>query len=104
QLCETHDVRAPTAAYIPAQMCPYAGAARPRDFEILGHREVAEYARHLEFSADAGPRNLVLLQILQRLAVERDRAGARLDLAADDIERRGLAGPVWPDQATQLNL
>ena len=33
-----------------------------------------------------------------------DRSGCRLDLAADDVERGGLAGAVGPDQAAQFAL
>ena len=38
------------------------GLPRSRDLEILAHREIAEHARHLELAADAGARDLVLLQ------------------------------------------
>ncbi|RTE67839.1 hypothetical protein BHE90_017787, partial [Fusarium euwallaceae] len=102
QFGQTFDVFAPGVADTPAQIAQHGGAARPCHVKILAHRKLAEHARHLELTADAGAGDLVFLEILQRGAVKTDGAGARLDLAADDVERSGLAGAVRPDQRDQM--
>src|SRR3546814_14810955 len=64
--------------------------------------ELAEHARHLELPAHAGAFDLVLLGPAERLFAEPDLARAGLGLAADQVERGGLAGAVRPDEAAQL--
>src|SRR5690606_9742761 len=50
------------------------------------------------------PGDPVLLHAMDRDAAEADRPLGEADLAADQVERGGLAGAVRPDQAAELAL
>ena len=86
------------------QRTEHGAAARIGDLEILEHGEIFEHRRRLEFAADAGLHDLVLLQLRQLLAAKLDRPGGGSRLAADQIEHRGLAGAVGADDDADLVL
>src|SRR5215471_12550590 len=97
-------MRASGISDVPTQIAEHAGAPRTRHFQVLANRELAEHTRHLELAADTCTRDLMLFEIVQRGAVEQHRPARGLDLAADDVQRRGLPCTVRPDQTAQLAL
>ena len=72
--------------------------------EVFAHRQVLEYARHLEFPADPSPRNLVFLPIGDVVAQEGHLPAGRLGAAGDEVHERRFAGAVSPDQDAQLSF
>ena len=80
----------------------HGAAARVGDLQVLEHGEVFVDRRRLELAADAGADDLVLLHLGQLAALERDGAAGRLGPAADEVEHRGLAGAVGPDDDADL--
>ena len=71
------------------------------DQQILEHGELFERLRDLAGAADAGAATLAALA-LKIAAVEADDAGVLRELAGDQVEQRGLARPVRPDDADRL--
>src|SRR6266540_5617659 len=61
-----------------------------------------EHAGRLEDDADAEPCAPVRRQPVDARAVERDGAALQRYLAADEVEQRGLPGPVGADDAAQF--
>src|SRR5581483_5373663 len=51
---------------------------------------------------DPPPPDPVRRQTVQPLAVEPDRAGIGREVPGEEVEQRGLAGPVRPDQGPAL--
>ena len=66
---------------------------RPHRLEGVG----GQFLRH---EADQRARGAVVADDV--MAVDRDRAGGRIDDAADDADQRGLAGAVRPEQRENL--
>jgi hypothetical protein len=68
-------------------------------------RKRGEFRRqrgYLEAAAEAEPRPLGHLQIVDDLAEEADRAGIGAQRAGDLVDQRRLAGAVGPDQRMDL--
>jgi hypothetical protein len=63
---------------------------------------VREQAEPLQGARDAEAGELVRPDPAQRPALPGDLPGVRSDEAADDVEQRGLAGAVGPDEAEHL--
>src|SRR3989304_3267016 len=74
-------------------------AERPEDAaaEVLEHAEAREEVGHLEGAAEAPPVDLVGGQVGDVLALEPDAPARHRVLARDQVEQRGLAGAVRPD-------
>ena len=72
------------------------------DLEILGDAERLEYARHLEFDADAAPDSIVRLEPGDIVPVVEDLSARRRILAEDEAEERALAGAVRADEAVEF--
>jgi len=89
---------------LPEQGAGDVAAARYREFEIFEHREVFVDRRSLEFSSDAETYDLLFLAAGDFLVLELDRALRDLRPTADQVEHRGLAGAVRPDDDAQLAL
>ena len=70
-----------------------------RQTDGLERRQVAEQLVDLEGADDAEPHALVGGNIGDVLAVEQDASAARLHHAGEQIDQRGLAGAVRPDQS-----
>jgi hypothetical protein len=66
---------------------------RPNGLEGVG----GEFLRH---EADQRARRAILFR--EMMSVDQDRAGRRIDDAADDVDQRGLAGAIWPQQREDL--
>jgi hypothetical protein len=72
------------------------------DEQVLEHGEILERLRNLVGAADAGPA-APLRRLLQEVsAVETNAAGRRRQAAGDQVEQRGLARAVRPDDADRL--
>src|SRR5579863_3032926 len=85
--------------------CPeYRATARKRNFQVLEHREVIIDRGGLEFAADARLHDLVFPQFRKLLATKLNRTRCRFGLAADQVEHRGLAGPVRADDDADFVL
>jgi hypothetical protein len=89
---------------LPEQGAGDVAAARYREFEIFEHREVFVDRRSLEFSSDTETYDLLFLAAGDFLVLELDRALRDLRPTADQVEHRGLAGAVRPDDDAQLAL
>ena len=68
---------------------------------VVEHAQLAEQPDVLEGPRQPGPRDRVRLQPVDALAVQRHRAGVGPVHAGQQVERRGLAGAVGPDQPVQ---
>src|SRR5213593_264495 len=80
-----------------------AEAAVQAGHHVLEDGHAAEELRGLEGAAEAARRDRARLLADERHAVETDLAAVgRID-AADDVEQRGLARAVGPDDATDLS-
>ena len=86
----------------------HAGAPpQPRvraDQHVVEHAQVAEHAAVLEGAREAERGELLGRQAGDVAAREVDAAGVRRVEPGDEIEQRGLAGAVRPDDADQLAL
>ncbi len=71
-------------------------------FNVLAHRHIAKGLGHLKSAVDAELRQLVHRHLVHRLAVERNTAAVGAVQARDDIDGRGLARAVGPDQTDDL--
>ena len=80
---------------------PFACADLRRDHQILAHGQRAEHAPALRHETDALARDDVGREAGDRLAVQADRAAARLEEAHDRRHAGGLAGAVAAEQAEQ---
>ena len=78
-----------------------AGLVPRRGQHVLQHRQVAEFARHLEGAHQAEARALFGRHASQGPAVVDDLAGLRLHEAAEHREQGALAGAVRPDETGQ---
>src|SRR5271166_925186 len=81
---------------------PIAGRDLDRDPDVVGDRKFGKDLGDLE-----GPRHAARDTPFGRergdvAAFEQDRARSRRKEAADEIEERGLAGAVWPDDRAQF--
>ena len=74
------------------------------DQQILEHGDVLERTRNLERAADAGDAAGAWRRRRDIAAVKVDRAAVRREQAGDQIEQRGLAGAVGPDDAERFAL
>src|SRR5581483_3599130 len=74
------------------------------DQNVLDGGHVVEQADVLEGAGDAAIDDLVGLEPDNALAGEDQLAAGRREQAGDDVEERGLAGPVRADQAEHLAL
>src|SRR5579875_2294256 len=92
--------RRTSAARVPHPHGPVVGAGGHED--VLQHGEGAEDARELKGPRDPPRRPLLRRHPLDRLSPEPHDAAVGGDLAADEVEEGGLAGPVGPDQAADL--
>src|SRR6185369_11706632 len=75
-----------------------------RQLEVLEHGQILVDGRSLELAADAKTNDLLLPVAGDLLVLELDRAFRNARAAADQIEHRGLAGAVRPDDHAQLAL
>ena len=73
-----------------------------RDAQVVAHRQVGEQLEPLERARDPEPGPLVRVEPAHVAAVEQDPARRRREHAGDDVEQRGLARAVGPDQAGDL--
>ena len=80
------------------------GAQEAADHRVLDHRHVGERPHDLEGAADARRADLVRTQARDVPAREADRSAVRHHRAGDEVEQRGLAGAVGPDQRDDLAL
>ena len=69
---------------------------------ILERAEFGEDIAVLERAADAEPRHALGARGAQRLAAERNRAGARPQLAGEQIDQRRFARAVGADERVNL--
>ena len=83
----------------PACLSVGAGVHVGADDDVVRHRHARERAHDLEGAADAGCAQLVRLAPDHIAAVEQDLPGVRLEEAVEQVEDRGLACPVRPDDA-----
>jgi hypothetical protein len=92
----------------PAQRLPQReGAAlgdAAGDEQIVGDAQAGEDLRHLERARDAGGDDGARRQRGDVAAEEGDAAGARLQIAGDEVDEGCLAGPVGADDADALAL
>jgi hypothetical protein len=72
------------------------------DHNVLPRRQSDQRLGDLEGTPDAALRAGVRRQIVDQILAQDDRARARLELPADQIEQRRLAGAVRSDQAQDL--
>ena len=79
-----------------------AAAGQLADPDVFGDVDAGDDLRLLVDDADAGGVGLARVGEAQRLAVDRQRAGIRLVVAVDDLEQRGLAGPVLAHKGENL--
>ena len=70
--------------------------------DVLGDGELGVEAELLVHRGDAGGLGLVRAVEADLLAVDADRAAVRLVDARDDLDERGLAGPVLADEGMDL--
>ena len=77
----------------PHQLLGQVEVLADREGDVVVHREVAEQARGLEHHADLEAQlvELVGVELVHVLARDRDRAARGLELAADQLQQRGLA-------------
>ena len=73
-----------------------------RRAHVVEHRERREQADVLERPRDAHPRKLMRAEIFRGLRAEGNAAIRRLINARDQIEQRGFARAVRPDEAHEL--
>ena len=76
-----------------------AGLAGGHHHQVLGGRQVGEFAGDLEGAQQAPGEQLVRLEAGDVGAVEEDLAAVGRQRAGDDVEERGLAGAVGADEA-----
>ena len=69
-----------------------------RHEDVLARSQAPERLEPLERAADPEPRPLVGLAARDVATVELDPARVRPEQPGDDVEQRGLAGPVGADQ------
>ena len=74
------------------------------DQQIVVNGVVRKHAGALERADQAEIGDLVRLQSVERRAAIADGAVGRIQKAGNDVECRGLAGAVGPDQADDLAL
>src|SRR5439155_2510477 len=79
-----------------------AHAPQHRAADVLEHRQAHEQVRHLEAARQAAAVDLVGAQAVDALAAEQDLAAGGREAAADEVEQRGLAGAVRPDDGHPL--
>src|SRR5581483_3937646 len=79
-----------------------AAPGLPGQPDVLPHAQVAEHARRLERAAQPGPRPPDRAVTGDVASVQFDPAGAGPQQAGDQVEQRGLAGAVRPDDAEHL--
>ena len=72
------------------------------DQNVVGERHAGEGHVVLERPHQSARRNCVHLQAVDAFATKRDRSGAWRDDAGNEIEGRGLASAVRPDQSQDL--
>jgi hypothetical protein len=75
------------------------GADEGADHDVLQHGHARERAHHLPGPPDAARADRVRLEPADRAAGETHRALVGGEEAVDDVEQRGLAGAVRPDDA-----
>ena len=80
------------------------GADQRADDDVLGHGEVGEGLELLEGAGHAAAGDAVGPHAGDLAAVEEDAAGVERLEAGDQVEQRGLAGAVGPDDADDLAL
>ena len=83
---------------IVARFSKIVGPAERADRDIFLAGQRAKRPHDLERAADPGAADLVRTLADKRHIVKHDRAGVGLEDAGDQIEDRGLAGAVRPDQ------
>src|SRR2546428_200512 len=74
-------------------------AAHGGDGEVLAHGQLAEESHRLERPPDAPSGDLVRRQVVDALTVVEHAPAVGPEQARDEIEDRGLAGAVGPDEA-----
>src|SRR5207245_642761 len=67
--------------------------------EVLEDREVAKLVRNLPRLREAQVHNLVRRQAVDPRAVKPDLPAVGAVEACNDVEQRGLPGPIWTDEA-----
>src|SRR6266852_3002872 len=72
------------------------------DQHVLQRRQAREEPDVLVGAGDAEGGDAVGRQPVDPLASQYDASARRAEQAGDDVEQRGLAGPVGPDQAVHL--
>ena len=72
------------------------------DQQVLEHGELLERLRDLMGAADAGAAASLRRRAGEVTAVEANGAAARRKAAGDQVEQRGLARAVRPDDAERL--
>src|SRR5262249_39720231 len=70
--------------------------------QILEYGMVAVDRRRLKLAPDAQAHDFLLAEPSKVLALEKHPTLRRLDLAANRVEQRGLAGPIWTDDDAEL--
>ena len=83
----------------PVRPEPLAQLVLGRQHDVLQHRHRREGARHLEGARDAAREHPVGRLAVEPAPVEEDPPRGRRERARDEVEERGLAGAVRPDQA-----
>ena len=78
---------------------PVAGTDLRRHRDVVPHRQRREQAQVLERAHEPRRASRCDGSSVTKLIVERDLARSRLDQPRDDVEQRGLAGPVRSDEA-----
>ncbi len=73
-------------------------ALQDGECEMLPRRHLRKQARDLEGSHQAALHAVHRIHAVDRLAGDADDPGIRLQMAGDEIDERGLAGAVRPDQ------
>ena len=79
-----------------------AGAREGAHHDVVDHAHPRERPELLERARDAQPAHAVRGEAGEPLAVQAHLARVGMIEAADDLEQRGLARPVRPDDAHQL--
>ena len=80
------------------EMPARAGPLGERERHVVDHRECAEQLVDLEGAGEPEPHPRVLRQTGDVGAAQADPAGARRQRSGDQVDQRGLAGAVRPDQ------
>ena len=89
--------------HIVAQQRAVVEAVAPEQ-QVVEHGAALEQLDVLEGARDAAVHHLVARQARDVLPLEHDAAGRRVEHPCDDVEHRGLAGAVGPDDREHLAL